>query len=272
VNRDEAERLFYQQFDTISEMAGFASGEFTPIEAEAFDIYVKEKLVEDDYRRIRKYEGRNGAKFRTYLASVLARLLQDYRDRIWGRWRPTKKATRAGGTAVLMERLLREHRSYDEIFEMMRTDYRLTIDRAEFERLTAHVNPRFRPRIESVVLPDVSDPSRTPEQLAILHQMLDHYCALLRTLRRICGTFRTEDALVLKYVYEDGHEAGTVENLLGWKPNRRRGGTVFKRLELLTKRLKKLLEGEGFSIVDVRAFLQNPGLGDGCDDPAEAHS
>src|SRR5256885_6902083 len=101
MDREEAERLFHEYFETIGELVAFASRYLNAIEADEFDVYVKDRLSEEDYRRIRAYQRRNGASFRTFLAAIISNLSKDYRDHIWGRIRPTEKAKRKGPHAVL---------------------------------------------------------------------------------------------------------------------------------------------------------------------------
>ena len=269
MNRDKADRLYYQNFDLITRLCGAASRAFTPVEADEFDSYVKAKLCEDDYRRIRAYEGRNGASMKTFLAAVISRLSLDFKDRLWGRYRPTENAKRRGSDAVLLERLLREHHSCDEAYEIMRTNHGLPLERHEFDDLIRHVNPRLRTRAYSA-LPAVAtapDPAPSPEDSVVLIQMLERYCALLQELRRICGKLEPQDALILKYRFEDDRRAGDIEELLGHRRSKVRGKSVFRRLEHLADRLRRSLEECGFSAADVRMFLANPGLGDGCEDP-----
>jgi hypothetical protein len=266
MDRDEADRLFYEHFETIGEITASASRCLQPVEAEEFDIFVKEKLCADDYRRIRAYEGRNRASIKTFLAVVINNLLRDFLDHIWGKVRPTEGAKRKGNDAVLLERLLREHHSFEEAFEIMTTNHRLAIGREEFEELTRHVNPRFRPRAEAGKLPEIADPGRSPEDVAILNQMLDRYCALLARLREICRDLDIEDALIVKFRFEDGRTAGDIEDLLGGNRDQPRGKSLFRRIERLANRLRQLLEGSGFSAADVTSFLANPGLGDGCEE------
>jgi RNA polymerase sigma factor for flagellar operon FliA len=62
------------------------------------------KLVEHDYAVLRRFEG--ASSLRTYLTVVLQRVLLDYRNREWGRWRPSAAATRIGPVAVRLECLV----------------------------------------------------------------------------------------------------------------------------------------------------------------------
>ena len=254
-------------FETIGDMVASASRHFSAIEAEEFDIYVKDRLCEGDYRRIRVYQHRNGASFKTFLATVISNLLKDFRDRIWGKLRPTEKAKRRGPHAVLLERLLRERHSFEEVFEIMTTNHRIPLTRREFEDLTQHVNLRFRPRIEATELPESFDLARTPEEEAILNQMLEQDRELLRQLRRFCHDLETEDALILKFRFEDGRMAGEIEDLLGRKRDQPRGKALF-----VVSTSWRLSSGSRLSRLGSRpptyGRSANPGLGDGCDDLA----
>src|SRR5262245_52828532 len=199
MDRDEAERLFYCYLATIGDIVASLARGLTTLEAEEFDRYVRDKLCADDYRRIRAYEQRHGASFKSFLTTVVANLLKDFRDRVWGRVRPTEQAKRRGSDAVLLERLLRDHYTFEEAFEIMKTDHGLGLSRVEFEELARHVNPRFRPRFESIGLPHAIDPARSPEDIAISNELLERYCALLRQLRQLCRALKPEDALIMKF-------------------------------------------------------------------------
>ena len=61
-----------------------------PDEADDFRGEVMLKLVEDDYKLLRRYSGKGTLK--AYLAVVINRLLLDYRRKQWGRWRPSAAA------------------------------------------------------------------------------------------------------------------------------------------------------------------------------------
>jgi len=266
MDRDTADRLFYEHFDEIGGLVSSAARDLNPIEAEELDIFVKEKLSADDYRRIRAYQGRNGASFTTFLAAVIANLLKDFRDHLWGKVRPTEKARQKGTNAILLERLLRERHSFEEAFEIMTTDYSIAMSREQFEDLIPHVNLRYRVRAAQGEPLEAVDSGRSPEEMAIVNQMLERYCALLKRLRQICENLLPEDALIVKFRFEDGRRVSDIPDLLGMSPNRRRGKDLYRRLERLMGRLRESLEAGGFSALEVAAFLSNPGLGDGCDE------
>src|SRR5438270_10350349 len=77
-------------------------------DAEEFHGHLLLRLVENDYGILRAF--RNRSSFSAYLAVVVSRTLIDYRNRLWGRWRPSAAAEKLGEPAVELERLL--YRSY----------------------------------------------------------------------------------------------------------------------------------------------------------------
>ena len=55
------------------------------------------KLIENDYAVLRQFQGRSS--IRTYLVTVVERVLLDWRTGEWGKWRPCQEARRLGDLA-----------------------------------------------------------------------------------------------------------------------------------------------------------------------------
>ncbi len=72
--------------------------------AEEAALYVLDKLSEDDWRRLRMFEGKS--KFTTFLSSVTYRLLEDYARVRFGRVTPPKWIKELGGIWLTLFRLL----------------------------------------------------------------------------------------------------------------------------------------------------------------------
>ena len=73
-------------------------------EADDFKSEVRLHFIERNYEVLRKFEGR--CTLSTYVNVVVQRVFLDYRNRMWGRWRPSTEARRLGPTAMLIERLV----------------------------------------------------------------------------------------------------------------------------------------------------------------------
>ena len=76
----------------------------TPADAQDFAQSVHVRCLERDYDMFRRFGGRSS--LRTYLRVVVTRLLLDWQNSSYGKWRPSATAARLGGPALLLERLI----------------------------------------------------------------------------------------------------------------------------------------------------------------------
>lgn len=124
--------------DKISSLA-CAKHELWGVDAEDFAAWTKMRIIENDYAVLRRFRGESELK--TYLASVVVRLLRDYVREHHGRWRPSATALRLGETAVELEQLVyREGYSLAQAGERLRTAERTSLSDMELARCT----PSFR--------------------------------------------------------------------------------------------------------------------------------
>src|SRR5262245_15391764 len=89
-------------------------------DAEDLASDVRVRLIDDDYAALRRFDGRSS--LRTYLVTIVHRLLLDDRRRRWGRWRPSAEALHGGPAAVRIEELLyRDGLGLEEAIETVRS-------------------------------------------------------------------------------------------------------------------------------------------------------
>jgi RNA polymerase sigma factor (sigma-70 family) len=113
----EPRELLVSYLPLIERAIAFASQRhgLTPLDAQDFASIVKLRLVENDYAIVRAFGGRSSPA--TYFGIVIQRMLFDYRDKEWGKWRTSAEARRLGSVAVELERhLYRDGLSLDEAF------------------------------------------------------------------------------------------------------------------------------------------------------------
>jgi RNA polymerase sigma factor (sigma-70 family) len=121
-------------------------------EAEDFIQSAHLKLLERDYDIFDRFAG--GSSLRTYLTVVVVRLLLDWRNSTYGKWRPSAVAVRLGEDAVRLERLIyRDGYSADEAIETLRLRPD-ALSVPELWRLRQQLPPRPRPRTVSDVAVD----------------------------------------------------------------------------------------------------------------------
>ncbi len=107
----------------------------SPTESDEFRSDVRLHFIERNYEVLRKFEGR--CALATYVNVVVQRVFLDWRNRMWGRWRPSTDARRLGPTAILIERLVtRDGWTLDQALETIKVNQQIELD----DVLTAFCN------------------------------------------------------------------------------------------------------------------------------------
>lgn len=89
-----------------------------PADVDDFAQTVHVRMAERQYEPLRKFEGR--ASLRTYLTVVLTRLLKDWQNHEYGKWRPSAAAHRLGPIGTMLDRELnRDGHTTDEAVRLV---------------------------------------------------------------------------------------------------------------------------------------------------------
>lgn len=217
--------------------------------ADDFGSWVREKLIEDDYRIIRSYEGRSS--YSTYLVVVITNLLRDYNIRRWGRWRASAEARRLGPVAVQLETLMyRDGHTLAEACAVLRSRG-ADVSERELATLAARVPPRVRRRdvgdeqlgyVES----GLPDPHETLEREESRDAVLTQVSAALASLPG-------EDQLILRLRFWEGLTVADIARTL-----RLQQKPLYRRLERLLAALRSSLLAAGVEEDMVADMLQEP--------------
>src|SRR5262249_3140353 len=127
----QGEALFLASLPVIDDITGQVCRRhrLNGAEADDFRSEVRLHFIERDYEVLRKFEGRSSLP--TYVNVVIQRLLLDFRNRQWGKWRPSADAKRLGPNAILLERLVvRDGWTTAEALETMRVNHGIVADEA----------------------------------------------------------------------------------------------------------------------------------------------
>jgi RNA polymerase sigma factor (sigma-70 family) len=155
-------------------------------DAQDFAQSVHLTLLERRYDVFSRFGGRSS--LHTFLTTVVRRMLLDWRNQAYGKWRPSAAALRLGPHAVTLERLItRDGHPPDEAIALMRGGADAP-SAADLLALRAQLPTRHRRRMVSEdALRDVSDPDDGPaadgQQTADRH-MRRVIAAALRQLSR----------------------------------------------------------------------------------------
>jgi RNA polymerase sigma factor for flagellar operon FliA len=242
------EQLFLEHLPSIKLAARSACRDrhLGPEDTEDFISIVTIKLIENDYEVIRKFTGKGGCTLKTYLVVVVNHAIQDYLNHLWGKWRPSAEAKRLGPLAILIERLLRDGYTFDEVCELLRTNYHVDKSRQELEELRNRLPPRPpRPMNGGEEPPEVPDPREGPDGPILEKERQARREKALEALRRAQETLSPEDRLILKMRSSPSSVAIIARSLgLEQKP-------LYRRIDRLLKTLREILEGEGVDPDDV---------------------
>jgi len=221
-------------------------------EADEFQSWAVFKLVDKDYRILGSWEGR--CSFSTYLIVVLARLLEDYRIHVWGKWRPSAAARRQGREAVLLERLrFRDRLPWGEAIDRAQALSDSSLSREELERIAGSLPERsgrimvgeealLRIAVDGSVEERIEEYERAP-LVARLHEKL---LALLRALP-------AEDRLVLKLHFQDDFTIAALSLLLRIPQKQ-----LYSRRDNCLKKLRRALVDGGLDRERLQELLDSP--------------
>ena len=226
-------------------------------EAEDFGSLVKIKLLEDDCAILRQYQGKSS--LRTYLTVVIKRLLIDYQDHLWGKWRYSAEAERLGPVAMRLERLLqREDRPLDEAIRHLRTNEKIEMSEAELRDLAAKLPPRLgRHFVGEDPLDSKPAPEPGPAEQVEEKERAGIGRRVYMTLKDCLDALPKEDKLLVKDRMR--FSVAQIARLRGVEQK-----PLYRRLEKIYKALKACLGKHGVRRQDVEEVLGslNPKISD----------
>jgi RNA polymerase sigma factor (sigma-70 family) len=253
----DRETQFLSQLDLIERVIGFvcARQHLASADADDFSSFVKLKFVENDYALLAKFEGRSS--LRTFLTVVIQRLFLDHRISAWGKWRPSAEAKRTGSTAILLEQLMgRDGYAFEEACEVLRTNHRVTADRAELERLAAQLPIRARRRFEpDDALANLPSRDRPPDDLAAERDRRATGDRVSEALSTLMARMDQQDRLILALRFEDGRTVAEIAGILRLDQK-----ALYRRIERLLTGLRTGLEAEGIDGTSVLEMLESPAV------------
>jgi RNA polymerase sigma factor (sigma-70 family) len=214
-------------------------------DAEDFAQTVQLRLLERDYDIFHRFDGRS--TLRTYLVVVVKRMLLDWQNRVYGKWRPSTAAVRSGAVAVLLEQQIGRNRlSVDEAVAVasMRADAPSPV---ELRRLASSLPCRPLRRHVSVDAIDeihgggFLDPVEDRERQADVHRA--HRC-----LRRALQCLSPEDRRLIRLRFAERRTVRSVAEALHVDAK-----LLYRRLERLLRKLRRALEEQGVAATCIDA-------------------
>jgi RNA polymerase sigma factor (sigma-70 family) len=251
IARDPAAVLtrFLPQIGRIATWVGKSQG-FPPHELEELEAHVRLRLIENDYARLRAYQGRSS--FETYLSVCIQSLARDLRDKALGSWEPSAEARRIGSHAVRLETLwVRDGLTLDECERTLAPVF-TDLSREEIEEIAVRLPVRTRRRQEG---DDGLDrrPAPTPAPDQRLEEREDFAARreVLAVLREELAELSAEDRLLVRLRTESGLKISEIARSLGIDQK-----ALYPRFEKIFATLKRRLGERGIRPEDALTALR----------------
>ncbi len=247
---NDFEALFLEHLDLIDRVADSVSrrSRFPKEDREDFKQWVKMRIVKDDYAVLRKFKGR--CSFGVYLTNVVHYRFQDYRNHLWGKYRPTEKARRLGDEAVALElRIVRDGMTLSEAIEDL-LQRGAQAERADLEELAAQLPVRVQRRqVDEILLEQIGvdgDVAREIEDRERDSLLGDVRKALDRALDELSK----EDRILLRMHYEEGVKISLLAR--SWEVSQR---SLYTRRDRCLRHLRRALKEAGLEWDAVRNLI-----------------
>ena len=250
------ETVFLSNLPVIDDVVGQTCRRhrLSPTEADDFRSDVHLHFIERNYERLVRFEGRS--TLRTYITVCVQRCYLDYRNKLWGKWRPSMDATRLGPDGVLLERMVVCGKmTIDQACEALKTNHGIAIESGLAvlcERLAQRPPARERVSDEEAERLASSDP--LPET-NVLRAEQDF---LVRRVRAACAraseSLTPEERLILRMRFDDISVADIARAL---HLNQKR---LYRTIDRLLAELRTRLEADGISRDEMRTLFASGAL------------
>lgn len=198
------------------------------------------RQLERNYDVFRQFGGRSS--MRTYLTVVAVRLLLDWRNSRFGKWRPSTEARRLGDKAVALERLMSRdgHTAGEAVASLaIQTD----ASPEALDRLIEQLPTRFRRRFAPASEIDTAGPRA--EFLDPIEEEERHRWneSVLAALRAAVERLPQSDRMLLDHRFRTGLTVKSASNALSIEPKR-----LYRRLQTVLRQLREDLSERGFDL------------------------
>ncbi len=223
-------------------------------EVEELEGQVHLRLIENDYARLRAYEGRSS--FETYLSVCIQRLASDLRDKALGSWEPSAEARRIGPHAVRLETLwVRDGLTLDECERTLAPLFP-ALSRAEVEEIAVRLPVRARRRQEGDDGLDLRPaPTPAPDQQLVEREGFAARREVLAVLSEERAKLSAEDRLLVSLRIDSGFKISEIARQcspsLGIDQK-----ALYPRFEKIFATLKRRLGERGIRPEDALAALR----------------
>jgi RNA polymerase sigma factor (sigma-70 family) len=248
----QGEALFLASLPVIDDVTGQVCRRHRLSRAEADDFRsdVRLHFIERNYDVLARFEGRSSLP--TYVTVVIQRLYLDFRNRQWGKWRPSAEAKRLGPAAMLVERLaLRDGWTFEQLSATLRINHGIAMDEeleGFYQRLVARApGQQLVPEDEAG---QIEGTGPAPDANVVRAEQDFLVKRVQSALDRARDALDPEERLILKMRFEGAVPVADIARAMHLDQKR-----LYRTIERLLARLGDSLAAEGISRSDVRALF-----------------
>jgi RNA polymerase sigma factor (sigma-70 family) len=248
----EGEALFLASLPVIDDITGRVCRRhhLSAAEADDFRSEVRVHFIDRNYEVLRRFERRSALS--TYVTIVIQRVFLDYRNRLWGKWRPSAEAKRFGPTAILVERLIvRDGWNLDQVVETLRINHGTVLGEGLLmwcERLTRR-GPR-RQVVSEDLASGVEAAGPGPDANVVRAEQGFLAKRVRTALDRAAQALEPEERLIVRMRFQEGMPVADIGRALHLNQKR-----LYRTIERLLAEIGRGLEAQGISRSDIRGLL-----------------
>ena len=224
-------------------------------EADDFRSEVRLHFIERNYEVLRKFEGR--CALATYVNVVVQRVFLDFRNRMWGRWRPSTEARRLGPTAILIERLVtRDGWPLEQALEMITTNHQIEIDETHREFCkTLSARAPGRRMVSEDDAAEVASPGPSADANVVMAERDFAIKRVQAALERARQGLPAMDRLILKMRFDDRAAVSDIARALHLEQR-----PLYRTIERLLKTVGDAMRADGISQADIETLVNAPAV------------
>lgn len=210
-------------------------------EAADFASWVAVRLLDRNFAVLRAC--RQPGRLRSYLRTVIGNLLKDYRNHVWGKWRPSSSALRRGLTAVELERLWRRDGFLlREAIEILRANRGCAQSVAELEALAGSFPSKPKRRLVPLDEKEHGSSSSMVAEVLATDERQPSRERVLECLNAALKLLEPREEEILKLHYENGQSLAAIARQR--QLNQR---ALYSLRDRCLKQLRCILEDRGLS-------------------------
>ena len=245
-----ARQLYDQNLELIGQVNKALCRKRRLSEDECNDVssHVHVRLLENGCAVLAKFRGK--ASLKSYLNITIENIYRDFRNHLWGKWRPTAQAQRLGDTAILLERLThRDGYSFAEAVEIMRTNHRVAASIKELAELAARLPQRESRGFSGEEILDTLPAGEDPGETMLTKEKFARIQKIEQSLNKALESLDERDRLLIKMRFYRQIKVKEIAKRLDEDPRK-----LYKRFDRLLSRLEKILIQSGLNPSELEDF------------------